>query len=92
MLQMTGKSEQVKLLVYEMHGNEIVVDSIKAKEFSDFILIELGPSVKQDQIDQMVEAIETAFQKMDKQILIVPYEAEIGFYGFKEADSTELSE
>lgn len=57
MLQMTGKSEQVKLLVYEMHGNEIVVDSIKAKEFSDFILIELGPSVKGDQIDQMMVSI-----------------------------------
>ena len=54
---MTGKSEQVKLLVYEMHGNEIVVDSIKAKEFSDFILIELGPSVKGDQIDQMMVSI-----------------------------------
>lgn len=89
---MTGKTEQVKLLVYEMHGNEIVVDSITAKDFDDFILIEVDPSMVNIDIDQLTGSIDEVFKDSKKQILIVPRNAEIGFYGFREINTPELSE
>lgn len=89
---MMKKSSQVKLLVYEMHDKEIIVDSIKARSFDDFILVEVDNSLNMMEIEAIMETINQTFSEVDKQVLVVPRGAEIGFYGFREVNTKELSE
>lgn len=88
---MSGMSKPVKLQIYEFGFEEIVIDSIKAKSFDDFILIEVEAD-SPFAMNEMAESISRVLASKGKEIIIVPKSAEIGFYGFREVDNKELPE
>lgn len=77
---------KVKLYVYEEHGKETVIDIFHAKEWSEFMLVDVDLPLDNEQIDQL----NRAFEHVNKQIIILPKGIDVKIYGVREQDDEPI--
>lgn len=73
----------VKLYTYELQPKETIVDIYTAKEFEDFIIVNVKGAVTESQLQELANI----FRACNKQILLVPEWVELEFYGVTEKES-----
>lgn len=72
-------------MIYRHDSNTTFVDGFEAEDYGDFLIIHLKTEqITPDIMTQLAEG----FQHLKKQIILVPKEWDVDFYGVeKEADS-----
>lgn len=85
-----NKTKHVKLSIYQEVGEETWVETFKARDFSDFMLVELdGSSIKDaEDLMQIHDQIEKTLEDTmpDKVAIIVDKGLDLNFYGFEVID------
>lgn len=74
-------AKKVKLQLYQMKSiKEVILDSVVAETFDDFIIAKVtSPNLG----DELMAQVQLAFAETGKKVIVVPLEMEIEFYGFE---------
>lgn len=83
----------VKLYVYRYDHEDIVVETLPAKDWGDFVIVEMD--INPDAFDQFAQTLAQYADQMNKRFIVAPRGANIEFYGVcpeEEADPNTVSE
>lgn len=79
---MANSSKRVELHVYAHKINEIEINTYCAKEWDDFLILDIEtPNMTQESWEMIQDAIGPIAEQMNKQVIVVPRNLKINFYG-----------
>lgn len=80
-------SKLVKLQIYEHKPEEVVIDTFEAKEWGDFLLIRVKGYLEESFVEHLREVVGDYSEKNpEKQVVIVPEDIDLTFYGIERDD------
>lgn len=75
-------TERVELHVYAREGEEIVIDKYKARNWEDFLIIDIeAQGMTQERWNELHNVLAPIAAQMEKQVIIIPRHIDIQFYG-----------
>lgn len=78
--------KKVKLVFYQRVNNEIVIDNIPATEWDDFLVVHIRASSHWNEQEPFVQAFKDYADKTGKEVLLIPEDWDIQFYGIEVED------
>jgi hypothetical protein len=79
----------VKLYIYNIEPERVIVDVQEAEDFGDFILVTVDPvNLSQQDGDRLLSEFASVFP--DKKVLMIDKSLDLNFYGVKEFTELEL--
>lgn len=80
---MTGKI--CKLNIYKYELDEIIIESYSAKQWDDFLIVEVA-NATDEVLDNLAETLRNFEFETPKEIILIPKELELDFYGVEVED------
>lgn len=78
-----------KIYFYRHEMNETIIDIYDAQEWDDFLIVKVGNSlapVTQEMIDQVSDVLDKMNTEKYSQIIVMPADLDIDFYGIEVED------
>lgn len=77
----------VKLYVYELMGETVVIDKIEGKAYDDFVIVTVK-NYEDFSEEDMASVAKQFNEKLNKIVLFTTEAAELAFYGLEEEDES----